>query len=74
MTREGRTVYSSIHKQKENRIGRKEILRAERKWNNQFPPLSCHPPFASPNEIEMIEAILETRRNKKRRITYAGYK
>lgn len=65
MIREGRTVDNSIHKQKENRFGRKEIFMAERKWNNQFPPLSCHPPFASPDEIEKIEAILETRRNKK---------
>ena len=39
--------------------------KAEREWNNQFPPLSCHPPYVSPEEMERLEQILEKRRQRR---------
>lgn len=38
----------------------------EHLWNNQFPPISCHPPYASPEELEELEQILGRRREKKK--------
>ncbi len=38
--------------------------RAAKEWEKQFPPLSCHPPYVSPEEIEKLERILKERRQK----------
>ena len=38
----------------------------EHEWNNQFPPISCHPPFVSTDELEELELILEIRRRKRK--------
>lgn len=44
---------------------RREKSRAYRKAakerEKQFMPLSCHPPYVSPEEMEMLEQILKER-------------
>ena len=39
--------------------------KAERAWNDQFPPLSCHPPYVSPEELKKLDRILEERRHRR---------
>lgn len=50
--------------QKNYRKQRIKRRRAEREWESQFPPLSCHPPFVSSKEMDLLEKILEERRRK----------
>ena len=40
--------------------------KAEREWNNQFPLLSCHPPYVSPKELEELERILDRRKQNRK--------
>jgi len=40
--------------------------KAKKEWNNQFPLLSCHPAFASMEEIVQLEHLL--REQKKLRL------
>lgn len=42
--------------------------KAEKAWNNQFPPLSCHPPYVSPEELEELERILDRRKQNRKAI------
>ena len=42
--------------------------KAERTWNDQFPPLSCHPPYVSPEELEELERILDRRKQSRKAI------
>ena len=37
---------------------------AEKNWNRQFPLLSCHPPFVSPEDYEKLEIIMERRKRR----------
>ena len=41
---------------------RREYRKAAREWEKQFPPLSCHPPYVSPEELEELKQMLEARR------------
>lgn len=50
----------------EQRRGREKrcaYRRAAKKWGKQFPPLSCHPPYVSPEEIETLEQMLKEHKN-----------
>ena len=42
--------------------------KAEREWNDQFPLLSCHPPYVSPEELEELERILDRRKRSRKAI------
>ncbi len=42
---------------------RRANRRAAKEWEKQFPPLSCHPSYVSPEEMEKLEQILEERKN-----------
>lgn len=45
---------------------RNAYRKAKKEWNNQFPPISCHPPFISTEEMNQLEQILrERKRNRK---------
>jgi len=52
--------------EKADRRRRREKKRAYRKaaeeWEKQFPPLSCHPPYVSQEELETLEQMLKERR------------
>lgn len=36
--------------------------RAAKEWEKQFSPLSCHPPYVSPEEMKKLEQILKERK------------
>ena len=38
---------------------RNAYRKAKKEWNNQFPPISCHPPFISTEEIINWSKFLE---------------
>ena len=42
--------------------------KAEGAWNAQFHPLSCHPPYVSPKELEELERILDRRKQSRKAI------
>lgn len=35
-----------------------------KEWEKQFPPLSCHPPYVSPEKMEKLEQLLELHRKR----------
>lgn len=39
--------------------------KAAREWDKQFPLLSCHPPYVSPEELKELDRILEERRHRR---------
>lgn len=45
-----------------SREKKRAYRRAAKEWEKQFPPLSCHPPYVSPEEMETLERILKERR------------
>ncbi len=48
----------------DEKAGRKQEREKQREWEKQFPPLSCHPPYASPEELEKTEQLLEAHRRR----------
>lgn len=42
---------------------RRAYRKAAKEWEKQFPPLSCHPPYVSPEEIETLEQMLKEHKN-----------
>ncbi len=41
------------------------LWKNERAWNNQFPPLSCHPPYISLEELRKLQHIIDMRRQRR---------
>lgn len=37
----------------------------EQAWNNQFPPLSCHPPYVSLEDLRKLQQIIDMRRQRR---------
>ncbi len=48
---------------RQRREKRRAYRRAAKEWEKQFPPLSCHPPYVSPEEMEKLEQILKECKN-----------
>ena len=44
---------------------RRAYRKAAREREKQFPLLSCHPPYVSPEELKKLDRILEKRRHRR---------